>query len=67
MSQQGSIHRKGDSWYLRYRDFFLVEGKLIRKQKVVFLAHYSDRYRRESDLADLVKDKLDRVRASDDH
>jgi integrase len=65
MSQQGSIHRKGDSWYLRYRDFFLVEGKLIRKQKVVFLAHYSDRYRRESDLADLVKDKLDRVRASE--
>jgi hypothetical protein len=60
--RQGSVHRKGDSWFLRYRDDFVVDGKTVRKQVVVKLADYSDRYRRESDLDDLVAEKLAGVR-----
>jgi integrase len=64
MSQQGSVHRKGPSWYLRYRDSFLVNGVLTRKQKIVFLAHVSGRYRREGDLKDIIEEKLSGVKAA---
>ena len=37
MAQSGSIWRKGDTWFLRYRDNFNVDGKIIRKQKCVKL------------------------------
>lgn len=66
MAQKGSIERKGPSWFLTYRDNFLIDGKIVRKQKVVFLAKYDpDRYRRESDLADLAAEKLAGVRAAE--
>ena len=32
MKQSGYVFRKGDSWYLRYRDSFIEKGQLIRKQ-----------------------------------
>jgi integrase len=62
MAQQGSVWRKGGSWFLRYRDDFQVDGKLIRKQVCVKLAAYCDRYRCESDLDDLVAEKMAGVR-----
>jgi integrase len=62
--QQGHIFKKGSTWFLRYRDNFLVDGKIVRKQKCVQLAEVSDKYRRESDLADLVAEKLAGVRAA---
>lgn len=66
MAQQGFVFRKGGSWFLRYRDNFLVDGVIVRKQKCVFLAKYdADRYRRESDLADLVAEKMDGVRQAE--
>lgn len=66
MAQKGFVFKKGASWFLRYRDNFLIDGRVVRKQKCVFLAKYDpDRYRRESDLADLVTEKLVAVRATD--
>ncbi len=65
MSQQGYVLKKDASWFLRYRDNFSVDGKIVRKQKCVKLADVSDRYRRESDLADLVTEKLAGVREAD--
>src|SRR5580704_907202 len=62
--QKGYVFRAGSFWFLRYRDAFLVDGKIVRKQKCVKLAQYGDRYRRESDLADLVEEKLAGVRAA---
>jgi len=64
VAQQGYIFKKNGSWFLRYRDDFLVDGKIVRKQKCVQLAEVCDRYRRESDLADLVEEKLAGVKAA---
>jgi integrase len=64
MSQKGYVFKQGGQWYLRYRDDFLVDGKIVRKQKCVQLAEVCDRYRRESDLADLVEEKLAGVKAA---
>ena len=44
------------------RDNFSVDGQIIRKQKCVKLAEYSDRYRNESDLDDLAAEKMANVR-----
>ncbi len=30
--QSGYVFRKGDSWFLRYRDTFVQDGQLVRKQ-----------------------------------
>jgi integrase len=65
MSQQGYVFKKDNSWFLRYRDNFSVGGQIIRKQKCMKLADVSDRYRRESDLKDLVTEKLAGVREAD--
>src|ERR1700747_2116537 len=62
MAQQGSVFRKGYSWFLRYRDDFDVDGVMVRKQKCVKLADYCDRYRCERDLDDLVAEKMAGVR-----
>jgi integrase len=32
MSQQGHVFRKGDAWFLRYRDSFVEKGQLVRRQ-----------------------------------
>ena len=66
MAQQGFVFRKGNSWFLKYRDKFLIDGVIKRKQKCVFLAKYdSDRFRCEGDVADLVAEKMAGIRAAD--
>ena len=62
MTQRGFVFRKGNSWFLRYRDDFTVDGQIVRKQKCVKLADYCDRYRCESDLDELVAEKMASVR-----
>jgi integrase len=65
MAQKGFIFKKSGSWFLRYRDNFVVDGQLVRKQKCVKLAEHGDRYRRPSDLNDLVAEKMSGVRQAD--
>ena len=64
MAQKGFVFKKGGSWFLRYRDNFVVDGALVRKQKCVKLADVSDRYRAKRDLGKVVEEKLSRVHAS---
>jgi integrase len=64
MSQQGFVFRQRNSWFLRYRDKFEVDGVMVRKQKCVKLADYCDRYRCKRDVQDLVKEKMDGVTAA---
>jgi hypothetical protein len=52
MEKRGYLFRRGESWFLRYRDNFMVEGRLVRLQKCMKIAEYGDRYRRPRDLAD---------------
>jgi hypothetical protein len=59
--QEGTIVRKGPSWYLIYRHDVLVDGKPVRKQKMVRLAPVSPRHARKSDLKDLAREKLRQV------
>jgi integrase len=63
VAQKGFVYRSGPNWFLKYRDKRLVDGVLVTKQECVKLAAYGDRYRRESDLADLAAEKLAGVRA----
>src|ERR1700722_3663182 len=66
MAQAGFVFKKGRSWFLKYRDNFQVNGVVVRKQKTVFLAKYdANRYRRPSDLDDLVQEKMSGVRQAD--
>lgn len=60
--QQGYIFKHRGAWYLRYRDNFVVDAKIVRKQKCVRLADVCDRYRIASDLDDLVAEKMGSVR-----
>ena len=62
--QEGYVFKKGNSWFLRYRENVTVDGKTLRKQKCVKLADYCDRYRREKDLEDLISEKMGKVRES---
>src|SRR5262249_46658437 len=62
MAQKGCVWRKGSSWILSYRESVNEGGKIVRKQKCVKLAEYCDRYRCESDLDELVAEKLAAVR-----
>lgn len=63
MAQQGTVSKRDGRWYLSYRDSVLVNGQLVRKQKMEKLPDVGDRYRCESDLADLVREKLDAAQA----
>jgi integrase len=65
VAQQGYVFKEKGSWYLRYRDNFNVDGKIVRKQKCVQLAEVGGAYRRKSDLSDLVREKLDAVCAAE--
>ena len=62
MAQKGYVFKKNGAWYLRYRDNFIVAGRLVRKQVCVRLAEVSERYRRESDLTHLIEEKMANVR-----
>ena len=54
MAQKGCVCRKGNGWFLKYRENVIVNGQIIRKQMCVKLADHGDRYRCEKDLDDLV-------------
>ncbi len=58
MAQRGYLFKKNGSWFLRYRDDFLVGGMVVRKQVCKRLAPVSDRYRTERDLRELVDEIL---------
>jgi integrase len=62
--QNGCVWLSRGVWYLRYREPVLTDGKLIQKMRCVRLAEYGDKYHCKSDLADLIAEKLDKVRAS---
>jgi integrase len=64
MAQQGSIWKKGNSWFLRYRKNVEIDGVMVRKLECVKLAEVCDRYRCKSDLEKLVKEKMDKVSAA---
>lgn len=58
MAQHGFVFKKGKSWFLKYRENKNVDGQIVRTQKCVKLADYCDRYRCESDLDELVTEKI---------
>lgn len=58
MAQKGFVFRKGDSWFLRYRDTVIENGELRRKLMCKRLAPVCDRYRIKKDLKGLVDDIL---------
>jgi len=67
MTQKGTVFHNGTSWFFKYRTNFLVDGQVIRKQKVIKLAPVSERYAKERDLADLVDEILANVKECDKH
>jgi integrase len=56
--QSGYIWRVGNSWFGRWREDVLKEGKIIRKQRCKRLADYGDRYKTERDVQPLLDDVL---------
>jgi integrase len=67
MAQNGYVFRRGPSWFLRYWRNAIEHGQLVRRQKCVYLAAYSDRYRRKADLRELVGEELDQAKQADQH
>lgn len=60
MSRQqiGYIWKAGGSWYGRWRDNVIEDGRVVRKQCSAKLADVSDRYRTKADVRPLLADKL---------
>jgi integrase len=56
--QSGYIWRVGKSWFGRWREDALIDGKVIRKQQSRRLADYCDRYKTERDVRPLLDDIL---------
>ena len=56
--QTGYVWRVGNSWFGRWREDVLEDGKIVRKQRSAKLAEVSDRYRTESDVRPLLLEKL---------
>jgi integrase len=50
MAQQGFIYKSRGSWFLKYRDDVIEDGRIVRKQQCKKLAPVCDRYRVEKDL-----------------
>jgi len=61
MSQKGFIFKKGGSWFLRYRDDVIEDGRVVRKQQCKRLAPVCDQYRIERDLHGLRDDILNPI------
>jgi integrase len=57
-TQNGTIKRIGKSWYGRWREDAIVEGKIQRVQRFVKLAEFDDRYRAKADVRPLLAEKL---------
>src|SRR5713101_710748 len=56
--QSGYIWKVGGSWYGRWREDVLEEGRVVRKQRSAKLADVSDRYRTKADVRPLLAEKL---------
>jgi integrase len=56
--QNGYIFKVGRSWFGRWRDDSIVEGKVVRTQRCERLADYCDRYRCKADVRPLLVEKL---------
>ncbi len=56
--QTGYIWKVGGSWYGRWREDVLEEGRVVRKQRSAKLAEVSDRYRCKADVRPLLAEKL---------
>jgi integrase len=56
--QQGYIWRVGKSWYGRWREDVLEDGRVVRKQRARKLVEYCDRYRTERDVQPLLDEIL---------
>jgi len=50
MAQKGFIYKSRGSWFLKYRDDVIEEGRIVRKQQCKKLTAVCDRYRTEKDL-----------------
>jgi hypothetical protein len=48
-TQNGTIKRIGKSWYGRWREDTIVEGRIQRVQRFVKLADFDDRYRAKAE------------------
>lgn len=57
-TQIGTIKRIGKSWYGRWREDAIVEGKIRRVQRFVKLAEFDDRYRAKADVRPLLAERL---------
>jgi integrase len=56
--QKGYIWKVGRSWYARWREDVLEDGRVVRKQRSAKLADVCDRYRSKSDVRPLLAEKL---------
>lgn len=56
--QEGYIWRQGRSWFGRWRQDVLEEGRVVRKQRCEKLADVCDRYRSITDVQPLLAEKL---------
>jgi integrase len=56
--QTGYIWKVGGSWFGRWRDDVIENGRVVRKQRSVKLAAVCDRYRTKADVRPLLAEKL---------
>jgi integrase len=56
--QEGYIWRTGRSWYGRWWDDVLQDGRVVRKQRSIKLADYCDRHRTNRDVRSLLEEIL---------
>jgi hypothetical protein len=52
--QRGQVFRQNGSWYLRYYEDEIKDGKPVRRRVCQRLARYSDEYRSKKDVLPLV-------------
>jgi integrase len=63
--QRGQVFRTGGSWYLRFYQDELEDGRPVRRRICKRLAHYSDAYRSKKDVLPLVNQILTPVNSGD--
>jgi len=57
-TQSGTIKRIAGSWYGRWREDVIKNGRTVRKQRFVKLCEFDDRYRTKADVRPLLAEKL---------
>ncbi|HKV23143.1 MAG TPA: site-specific integrase [Candidatus Acidoferrum sp.] len=57
-TQSGTIKRIGGSWYGRWREDVIENGRTVRKQRFLKLCEVDDRYRTKADVRPLLAEKL---------